>query len=163
MTTLSLAACGGGDSLDKPSDAFKASIEASCQKAHDCMASYDPAMNNDTPFAQQYGANVAACVTQTTALIQQFLGADYFAKLDASASAGRISYNGSDAQTCIDAGSAQTCDQFFGQNGATYTPPPACDNAIKGTVATSGTCTINDDCATSGDSCDATSMTCSPG
>lgn len=161
---LMLVACGGDDGgLGSASDAFKASIQASCEKAFDCMASYDPAMNNNTPFASAYGASVDDCVAQTNALIMQFLGADYFTKLDASVSAGRITYNASDAQTCLDAGSAQTCDQFFGQNGATYTPPAACDNAIKGTVATGGTCTIEDDCAASADSCDETTMMCTAG
>ncbi len=159
-----LVACGGDDGgLGSASDAFKASIQASCEKAFACMSSYDAAMNNNTPFAESYGASVSDCVAQTTALINQFLGADYFAKLDASVAAGRVDYNAADAETCLDAGSAQSCDQFFGQNGAMYTPPAACDTAIRGTVATGGTCTIEEDCSVSADSCDETSMTCMPG
>ncbi|MBL8626046.1 MAG: hypothetical protein JNK64_32320 [Myxococcales bacterium] len=162
-SSLALLACGGGDGLDNASDAFKASIQASCEKAFDCMASYDASMNNDTPFAQAYGTSVSDCVSQTTELIMAFLGADYFAKLDASVAAGRVTYDAGDAQACLDASSGQTCDQFFGQNGAVYTPPAVCDTALRGTVATGGTCTIENDCAVSADTCDDTTMTCTAG
>jgi hypothetical protein len=157
-----LAACGGDDggSTSTPSAAFETSIEASCQKAFDCMSSYDAAMHNGTAFADSYGASVSACVAQTRAFIDQFLGADYLDKLDASASAGRIDFDSADAQTCLDATTGQTCDQFFDQNGATFTPPAACDTALVGTVATGGACTIDEDCATEGDDCDPATMTC---
>lgn len=157
-----LAACGGDDggSTSSPSAAFNASIQASCDKAFECMSSYDAAMHNGDAFADSYGTSVSNCVSQTKAIITAFLGADYFDKVDASASAGRIMFSSADAATCLAASKAQTCDQFFSQNGATYTPPAACDTALVGTVATGGTCTIGDDCATEGDTCDETALTC---
>lgn len=162
-SSVALLACGGDDGIDSASGAFKASIQASCEKAFACMSSYDAAMNNDTPFAQSYGTSVSDCVTRTNAILTQLLGADYLTKLDASVDAGRITFDAADAQACLDAGSAQTCDQFFDQNGATYTPPAACGTALAGTVATGGECTIEDDCALSADTCDDATMTCIAG
>ena len=157
-----LAACGGDDggSTSTPSAAFTASIQATCDKAFECMSSYDAAMHNGTAFADSYGTSADNCVAQTTALINQFLGADYLEKLDASASAGRIDYNASDAAACLAANSAQTCDQFFEQNGATSVEPAVCNTALVGTVATGGTCTIDNDCATAGDDCDPETLVC---
>ena len=40
------------------------------------------------------------------------------------------------------------------------TPPPACDTVEVGQVPTAGACTLNEDCAIAGDSCDATRNTC---
>jgi hypothetical protein len=163
VSALALAACGGDDSsLGSASDAFKESIRASCEKAHSCMSSYDPAMHNGDSFASSYGASADECYNMTLALIQAFLGADYFAKLDASVAAGRVSYNAADAQACLDAGNAQTCDQLFEQNGQDFTPPAVCQTAIRGTVATGGTCTIGDDCSAAADDC-LDNMTCGPG
>lgn len=159
---LTLVACGGDDGFSKASEAFKASIQAGCQKAFDCMSSYDPAMHNGTAFADSYGTSVDNCVTQTLAFIDQFLPG-YMAKLDASVAAGRIDFNGADAEACINAGKSQTCDQFFEQNGATYTAPASCNTAMVGTVATGGMCTIEDDCAVDSDNCDDTTMTCTAG
>jgi hypothetical protein len=161
---LALGACGGDDggSLDNPSDAFNESIRTSCQRAFDCMASYDPAMNNDTPFSERYGTSVDDCIVQTNALIEAFLGPGFAGKLDASVAAGRITYNAADAEVCLAASRALTCDQFFGQNGATATSPPECDTTFVGHVATGAACTIDLDCAAEADDCDQTSMTCAP-
>jgi hypothetical protein len=158
------AACGGGGGgFSSGSDAMHAAIRASCEKAFDCMSSYDAAMHNNTAFADSYGNSVDDCVTQTEAFITAFLGANYFDELDASIDAGRVTFNSDDAQTCIDAGSAETCDQYFGQNGATADSPPECDTTFVGTVSDGGDCTIDQDCATDGDSCDSTTMTCTAG
>jgi len=162
-----LGACGGGGGgFSSASDAFHESIHSSCQKAFDCMGEYDAAMHNNTAFADSYGSSVDDCVTQTNALITQFYGATFFDDLDAAVDAGNITFNGDDAQTCLDAGSAESCDAFFGQNGATEDLPPECDTAFVGTVADGDACEITGtsfECSADGSTCDSTSMTCGPG
>jgi hypothetical protein len=152
---------GGGGGGGKASDAIKDGIRASCAKAFDCMGSYDASMNGDTAFEDVYGTDEQNCYDMTIALINSFLGADYFDKFDASVEAGRITYNGDDADSCNDAQTSVTCDQFFGQNGQEAPDVPACDTALMGTVATGGACTISDDCASVDDSCDDSGL-CNP-
>ncbi|HEX2689095.1 MAG TPA: hypothetical protein VHN14_20880 [Kofleriaceae bacterium] len=94
-------------------------------------------------------------------LISRFEGQDFFTKLDASVTAGRIKYNANDYETCVTAGEAEPCDQYFGQNGAHPMLPAACGTAEVGLVATGGACTLDDDCAVDGNSCDSTAHTCS--
>jgi hypothetical protein len=161
---LALAACGGGGASgppDKLSVAILDSIQRSCQKAFSCQSSYIASMHNGQAFADHYGgSNADACANSLKTLLLTFNGQDYFTKLDASVTAGRIKYNANDYDTCATAGEALTCDQFFVQNGATATLPAACDTASVGQVATAGACTLDDDCATAGDSCDAGAHTC---
>jgi hypothetical protein len=162
VVALAFAACGGSSSpLAKLSDAFQESIQRQCQKAFDCKSSYVASMHQNQTFEDHYGgATVDACVNSLKTLILTFQGPDYFTKLDASVTAGRIKYNADDYETCFMALEAETCDQFFRQNGATSTPPAACDTAEVGLVATGGACTIDDDCAVDGDGCDSTAHTC---
>lgn len=145
VVALAFAACGGSSSPPaKLSDAFQESIQRQCQKAFDCKSSYVASMHQNQTFEDHYGgATVDACVNSLKTLILTFQGPDYFTKLDASVTAGRIKYNADDYETCFIALEAETCDQFFRQNGATSTPPAACDTAEVGLVATGGACTID--------------------
>ena len=161
LVVAALSACGGGDdggggggSFGKASDALKSGIHAQCDKAFDCKASYDPSMHDGNTFDAQYGTSAQNCYDMTIALLEQFVGADYFDKIDASQSAGRIQYNASDASTCLDEETAMSCDVIFEQNGAVEADVPECDTALVGTVQTGGACTTDLDCATDGDSCD---------
>jgi hypothetical protein len=164
LFALGLAACGGGSGGGPPStlsDAFLDSVQRSCQKAFDCQSSYVASMHNNQSFADYvHGSTVDACVNTLKTLVTTFNGQDYFTKLDASVTAGRIKYNSTDYETCLTAVEATTCDQFFDQNGATYTPPAACDTYKVGQVMTAGACTLDDDCAGATDSCDSTAHTC---
>lgn len=160
---LALAACGGGSSSAPPaklSDALLDGFQRSCQKAFDCKSSYDPSMNANQTFEDQFGTSVDACVDSRKGLLTAFNGPDYFTKLDASVTAGRIKYTAKDYGTCVTAGEAQTCDQLFEQNNADDTLPAACDTYKVGQVATAGACTVDDDCATDGDGCDVDVHTC---
>lgn len=149
-------ACGGDDGGGAGSSAssgLQAALHASCDKAFECKDSYDAAMNNDNSFESQFGTSTSNCYDMYVALIQQFLGADYFEQVDASVAAGRIVYSPSDENVCLDAEAAVSCDAFFGQNGATADEPPECDSAFEGTVATGGMCTTDFDCMVDGDTC----------
>ena len=164
VAAFALAACGGGSSGPpaKLSDAFQDSIHRQCQKAFDCKSSYVAAMHQNDSFENHYGgATVDACANSVKTLLLTFNGQDFFTKLDASVTAGRIKYNAADYETCLTAGEAETCDQFFRQNGATAAPPAACNTAEVGLVATGGACTIDEDCAVDGNSCDSIAHTCS--
>jgi hypothetical protein len=145
-----MTACGGPSA----SEAFDDAIKATCQKAFDCMSTF-PSGQGIT-FDQEFGSSESICETMYSGA-----ATDTKAKLEASISAGRITYNSDDAQVCIDGVKNETCGQFWGTD--TYTPPPECDTAFQGTVADGGTCTIDDDCATSGSSCTTTTMTCGQG
>ena len=161
---LALAGCGGGGSSGPPgnlSDAFLDSVQRSCQRFFDCQSSYVASMHNNEPFMDYVGgSNVNACVNSVKTLVLTFKGQDYFTKLDASVTAGRIKYNATDYDTCATAGDGATCDQVFDQNGATYTPPAACDTFEVGLVLTAGACTLDEDCAAASDACDSGTNTC---
>jgi hypothetical protein len=161
-----LVGCGGGGGLGSASDAFHASIQASCEKAFDCMGEYDASMHGGQAFADSYGSSVDNCVQQTNALITAFYGASFYSDLDAAVASGNITYNSDDAQVCLDAGSAESCDAFFGQNGATEDLPPECDTSFVGNVGDGDACTMGGsdfECSADGSTCDETSMTCGPG
>lgn len=161
---LALAACGGGGDGGPPaklSGAFLDSIQRSCQKSFDCESSYVAAMHGDEPFADYVGGStVDACVNTVKTLVLTFNGQDYLTKLDASVAADRIKYNANDFDTCLAAVEASTCDQFFEQNGANFTPPAACATFEVGQVPTAGACTLTEDCAAADNSCDETAHTC---
>jgi hypothetical protein len=161
--TLAIAGCGGGDSgpPTKLSAALLDTIHRQCQKAFACKSSYVPAMHNNRSFEDYVdGSTVDMCFNAVKTLLVTFRGQDYFSKVDASVTAGRIDFNPADYETCIAAAEAQTCDQLFQQNGATATPPPACDTIEVGQVPTTGACTLDEDCAIANDSCDTTLNTC---
>jgi hypothetical protein len=161
--SLGAAGCGGGDSgpPGKLSEAVIDSIHRSCQKGFDCKSSYLPAMHNNETFENfMGGATVDACENTRETFVKTFGGQDFFTKLDASVTANRIKYSSTDYETCRKAFEAQTCDQLFEQNGATATPPAACGTYQVGQVATGAACTLDDDCATANNSCDATAHTC---
>ena len=160
---LVLAGCGGGNSGSpgKLSDAFFDSVQRSCQKSFDCQSSYVASMHNGQSFMDYVGGStVDACVNSLKTFVLGFNGQDYFAKLDASVTAGRIKYNADDYDTCATASDASTCDQFFTQNGAIYTAPAACDTFKVGQVPTAGVCTLDEDCAVVTNSCDSGTHTC---
>lgn len=162
--TLALGACGGDDgtALDRPSDAYAAFMRITCEKAYECMSSFDPAMHNGTTFTQRYGTSFDECQVKYRDLLERFLGPDFYVKLDASVDAGRITYNADDFAVCVAAARALTCDQFFGQNGQMSYEPPECATGFVGNVATGAMCTLDLDCATDGDECDDATMTCTP-
>jgi hypothetical protein len=163
---LAAVGCGGGGGSGggppgKLSDAFISEVQTGCEKGFSCQSSYVASMHNNQAFSDYMGGStVDACVNTVKTLVLTFNGQDYFTKLDASVTAGRIKYSASDFDTCTTAAEAATCDQFFQQNGATYTPPAACDTFKMGQVATSGACTIDDDCSDATNSCDANTQTC---
>jgi hypothetical protein len=144
------AACGDG-SLSI-SDALHDSASRSCKKAFACMSTYPT--TTGTTFVAAYGATEAECVSSGSGLVT--LGAQ---QVQASVDAGRIVYNSSDAQTCIDSIGARTCGQWWGTES--YAPLPACLTAFTGTVADGGACTLDDDCASTGSQCN-TSKVCAP-
>jgi hypothetical protein len=162
LASFALGACGGSDGPPgKLSDALQDSFQRSCQKLFDCKSSYSAAMHDDTAFEDfAGGATVSACVNSVKTLILATNGQDIFTKLDASVSAGRIKYNATDYETCASASDKQTCDQALDQNGAMSTPPAACGTFAVGQVASAGACTIDLDCASGNDVCDATAHTC---
>jgi len=72
----------------------------------------------------------------------------------------RIKSKADDYDTCASASDASTCDQFFTQNGAIYNAPTACDTFKLGQVPPAGACTLDEDCETASNSCDAGTHTC---
>src|SRR4051812_5831542 len=95
---LAASACGGG-SLSS-SDALTQSVHQVCSKAFECKSTF-PGTAND--FTLAFGADEDACFTS---LFSQTTLDTYQASIDA----GRITYNGDDAQACLDAEDALACD-----------------------------------------------------
>ncbi|HEY0990000.1 MAG TPA: hypothetical protein VGD80_23180 [Kofleriaceae bacterium] len=161
---LVIAGCGGGGSSGPPtrlSEALLDAIHRNCRKAFDCKSSYVSAMHNNRSFEDYVsGSTVDACDNSVKTLLLTFRGQDYLTKIDESVSAGRIDYNPNDYETCLAAVEAETCDQFFHQNGATESPPRECDTIEVGRVPSAGACTLDEDCAIAGDACNATPNTC---
>jgi hypothetical protein len=159
---VAIASCGGGSSgpPDKLSEALQDAIHRNCQKEFNCKSSYLPAMHNNETFEDAvHGATVDACTTSLKTLLLAGNGQDYFTKLDASVTAGRIAYNKDDFEACSKGFEALTCDQVFDQNGATATEPEVCNTAVMSQVATGGACTLDQDCAAD-NGCNATAHTC---
>ena len=160
VLAATFAACGNNDSISTGSGLIKTDLRHACEQAFSCQSSYDPAQQGGTAFASTFGTSVDDCYAVYLAQLDVLYGPDFLQKLDASIAAGRILYSSDAGQTCLDAGDARTCDQFFGQNGATYAAPSACGEELVGTVASGDTCTIDEDCAVLGASCVASTMTC---
>jgi hypothetical protein len=163
LVVLGAAACGGGGGPPGTlSGALEDTFQRECQKAFDCKSSYVPAMHQNNPSFEDFvgGANVSACVGTIKTFFLAANGQDFFTKLDASVSAGRIKYSSADYETCANAADMETCDQIFDQNGATVTRPQACSTFSAGQVATAGACTLDLDCSAATDGCDPTSHTC---
>ena len=160
---LVIASCGGGSDgpPGKLSEALLDATQRQCQKSFDCKSSYVASMHENQSFENYVGGStVDACFNSVKTLMLTFNGQDYFTKLDASVTAGRIKYNPNDYDTCLKAGEAESCDQFFEQNGATEMLPAACDTVQVGQVSTAGACTLDVDCASENDACDETKHTC---
>ncbi len=162
LCIVTAAACGGsGDGTpSSPSEALDDAIQAQCQDLFNCQSSYDPTMHDSETFAQfANGSSEADCVTNIEAL---FGSAE--SQLEASVSAGRITFDAGDVQPCITMEEAFTCDQILGQNGMSTPDVPVCDDVFVGTVPEGGTCTTDNDCAGSDDECgsDGNGPTCVP-
>jgi hypothetical protein len=143
-----LAACGSPSVSDSLDDA----ISTQCAKAFDCMSSFPT--DEGFAFEDLYGSSESACVSNL-----ETASAESKSQYQASVDAGRIIYNADDAQACLDAENALSCDQFWRGDSP---EPTACDTAFQGTVADGGACTIDDDCATGSSECDPSTMTCTP-
>jgi hypothetical protein len=125
MGTVLAALCGGlligcgGGSVDIK-DLGSAIISAQCDHYVKCgeIASHD------------------ICV----ALLSQGFSAD---EIVGSVNAGKVKYDGSLAQDCLDAISGESCDPSAEDNRVT---PQACIDAIKGTIADAGACANNNEC-----------------
>jgi hypothetical protein len=139
------------------SGALKDNIHASCAKAFQCKSAYDPTMHNGQ-FEDNYGTSASQCYDRIYGFVL-FLNPRLFDELDASVKAGRIVYNADDYGVCVSAASAESCDAFFGQNGADPgEEPPECQTWRVPQVKLGGVCTIDSDCTT--DNCDSDTKRC---
>jgi hypothetical protein len=151
-----LAACGGGGgSISSAGDAFDTALSEGCAKAYECMDSYDDGGTGIT-FEQFYGTSEADC----PAHLKMLIGYDA-ADVQASADAGRITFNADDANTCFDFETGLTCAQFWGTEQVDT--PPECDTYITANTADGEDCGLDLDCSGDGSTCDDTTMTCGPG
>jgi hypothetical protein len=143
LLVAGLAACGGGGGISSPSDALHEAASTSCAKIFSCQDSFP---GTDADFETAFGANEAECVDNFEADADPS-AADYEASVDA----GRIVFNGDDAETCLAAFDDVTCEQLWGGTGPDQ--PDECETAFDGQVADGDACTIDEDCAESTSSC----------
>jgi hypothetical protein len=92
------------------------------------------------------------CTAQTT---QRIVNGD-FSMFQSKVDAGKMTYDGSKAQGCIDAIAARTCDALDTR------PIPACQSAIDGTISVGADCDLDAECkgGASGAFCQSASGTC---
>ena len=125
----------GGNGSMTLADYFTGLGHAECDDAFTCKATFPTA--NGT-FADAFGASSSACYGDA---------ASYYdtAAVQAEISAGKITFDGSAAASCIAGMSAAPDCATYWTDGADY--PAACDTALVGSVADGGACTIDFDCA----------------
>lgn len=136
---------GTGD--DNPSDGtgpagFITEFASSeCMEAHACKASFPT--DAGVTFESVYGATESACET---------MALDYY-QPDAVRTAvqnGTITFDRDAATQCLAGLDWGTCAQFWDGSSPL---PPACGEALVGTVATGGQCDIDLECASDADWC----------
>ncbi len=119
-----------------------------CAEAFTCKASFPT--NSGTTFDQEFGASQQACASDG-------LAADDPAGVEMQISAGKISFNATDAAACVSGIAFSSCDAFW--NG-TDAFPSACATALVGKVADGGACVTHLECSGEASYCDETSNTC---
>ena len=145
---------GGGDdgtgSGFGPREFLVQFASAECSFAHGCKAEF-PADAGIT-FEQAFGASVTEC---------ESLSAEYYqpeAVRDA-VNAGTITYDRAAAEACIAQLNFGTCAQYF---GGTVDIPAPCYDALVGTVADGGACTVDFECTGAESWCDPATSKCGP-
>jgi hypothetical protein len=126
-----LAACGGGDELSI-ADFLHGQIRAACTRAFDCRSTYP-----GDDFDQVVGTSVDACVatfgpTDTT-----------IAQYEMAFALGRIAYDPSVAQECIDLWYASSCDTFW----VDIEVAGVCEQVLLGLVESGDHCDFTPECA----------------
>ena len=133
---VALAGCGssssGGGGTVAREDLAAEMAKATCHHLYKCCDA-DERMADPT-----WGTTEAECVTMQTPTVTTSL-----ATLLAGVDAGKITFHGDRARKCLDNTAALTCDWglFF---NAKYVPD--CLHVFDGTVATGGTCTMDEEC-----------------
>ncbi|MCX5741628.1 MAG: hypothetical protein NT062_03910 [Proteobacteria bacterium] len=127
-----LLACsndGGGT----PSDGIADTVEKYCAKAFECMATFP---GTPAAFTTAYGTSTTTCVTQAgaPAALQD--------AIDASVTAGRITYAADNAVACNAFLASLQCDDSAMGFWGPYALPTACDHVFDGTVKLGDTCTL---------------------
>ncbi len=141
-TLLGIAGCSNPAPANTPIEDLGASYAGvTCQLIHDCYG--------DAVFTLLTGTtSIAECQTRA----EQAYTNGALPRYEAAIAMGTMSYDGTQAQACIDALRAEGCD------AASQRAPAACDALFVGTVAAGGACAINEEC--SGDSYCNTSAGC---
>ena len=156
IAILLLGACGGDDTMTATDAAVDAITpltpagyaveyaDALCTKAFACRDSFPT--GTGLTFEQVFGVDTTACKAKLPTAAQ----------LEASVTAGRITFMATAAMTCLTELDGFDCPTFW--NGATNNSfSTACDQATAGQVGVGGSCTIDLDCTS--DDC-ATNNTC---
>ena len=135
---------GGGMAV---ADFLTALGHKDCDDAFTCKANFPT--DQGVTFDQAFGTSATACYADAAMYYNA-------SAVQASISAGKITYDGNAAKTCVDGFAAPACGTYWTQ-GPSF--PNACDTALVGKVATGAACTNDFEC--SGDNwCDDTSKKC---
>ncbi|HEX3773698.1 MAG TPA: hypothetical protein VHV51_04485, partial [Polyangiaceae bacterium] len=129
MITLAFAGCGGSNTTNSnpiPLDQIPAELAKSfCAAEQAC-----------NPFFYAVAFENTDCVTQFT---KQFQEASYN-DIQVAVTGGTTKYDGNLARTCADAIGAGSCSVLDNNT------PDSCQQALSGTVATGGDCSIDQEC-----------------
>lgn len=139
----------GGGSQNMTATKFLEQINMKfCDEAFTCKASFPT--DAGVTFEQEFGASQQACYSEGLAYYDP-------QAVEMQISAGKISFNATDAAACISGIAFSTCDSFW--NG-TDQFPSACSTALVGKVADGAACISHFECSSQASYCDETSNTC---
>lgn len=131
-----------------PAEFLTAMGRKDCDDAFACKANFPT--DAGVTFAEAFGADANACYADAA----QYYDAN---AVQASITAGKITFSGSAAKACVDGFKAPTCSTYWTQ-GPDFAA--ACETAMVGKVATGGACTNDFECASSENWCDDTTKKC---
>jgi hypothetical protein len=122
-----------------------------CAEDFTCMSSF-PATATTGTFADNFGANAAACLAD-------YADPTELAQVETQITAGKIMFDGVAAAACVAGTTYPACATYW-TAGGNY--PAACDSAINGTVADGAACVTDYDCSGAMSICDTTTLKCGP-
>jgi hypothetical protein len=121
-----------------------------CDEAFTCMSSYPN--NAPNTFASEYGSSNAQCYDLSVAY-------ENYSVINSEIAAGKITWNPTDAATCLAGLTYPSSCSTYWNNGPNY--PAACKTALVGKAADGSACLVDWDCSDWNAYCDGTSHKCS--
>ncbi|MEP6861589.1 MAG: hypothetical protein ABJE66_13265 [Deltaproteobacteria bacterium] len=141
---------GSGSAAMTATDFVGALDRGGCDEAFTCKSSYPS--NAPVSFAEQFGSSNQQCYDLSVAYEQ-------YSTINSEIAAGNITWNPTDAATCLATLTYPSSCATYWNNGATY--PNACKTALQGHASNGSACLVDWDCSDFTAHCDGNSHKCS--